>query len=275
MHDHERSHDHEPTPERETRLEHSPMRRTSLEGRVAVVTGGSRGIGAATARILAGSGARVVVTHRDSAEGARVVVESLPGDGHRWVQASATDSDALEALAGSVADIEGRLDVLVNNAATTRVVPHDDLQALDDDLFDRIMRTNVRGPFATIRAFRSLLEPDPGGVVVNISSLAARMANGSNVAYCASKAALENMTVSLARALAPAIRVLAVAPGLVDTDLTKSWDPGRRRQMIERTPLGRLATTDDVASAVLAAVVSLPSTTGVVIPVDGGRPLGG
>lgn len=255
--------------------EPQPMHETSLAGRVAVVTGGSRGIGAATARIFAEAGARVVITHRDSAEGARVVAESLPGEGHRWVQASATDTDALEALAESVADIEGRLDVLVNNAATTRVVPHDDLRALDDDLFDHIMRTNVRGPFATIRAFRSLLESGPGGVVVNISSLAARMANGSNVAYCASKAALENMTVSLARALAPAIRVVAVAPGLVDTELTKGWDPERRRRMIEQTPLGRLATTDDVASAVLAAVIALPSTTGVVIPVDGGRPLGG
>lgn len=250
------------------------MHQTSLGGAVAVVTGASRGIGAAAAHALAAAGARVVLTHRDSADAAHAVAMGLPGEGHRVVRASATDTDALERMAEEIARVDGRLDVLVNNAATTRVIPHDDLGALDDDLFDRIMATNVRGPFATVRALRSLLDADPGGVIVNISSLAARMANGSNVAYCASKAALDNMTLSLARALAPRIRVMSVAPGLVDTELTKGWDPERRRRMIERTPLGRLATPEDVASAVLAAVLSLPSTTGVVIPVDGGRPLG-
>lgn len=245
-----------------------------LDGHVAVVTGGSRGIGAATARALADAGARVVVTHRDSEEGARAVVEGLPGSGHRYVRASAVDTPALRELGRSITDREGRLDALVNNAATTRVVPHGDLEALDDDLFDHVLRTNVRGPFATVRALRPLLDRDPGGVVVNVSSLAARMANGSNVAYCASKAALDNMTRSLARALAPRIRVLSVAPGLVDTELTRGWDPERRRDMLERTPLGRLATPEDVADAVLSAVVSLRSTTGAVIPVDGGRPLG-
>ena len=109
---------------------------------------------------------------------------------------------------------------------------------------------------------------------MNISSLAGRMANGSNVAYCASKAALDNMTASLARALAPRIRVYSVAPGLVDTELTRDWAPERREMMISRTPLGRLATPEDCARAVLAAVTSLPSTTGIVIPVDGGFPLG-
>ncbi|NNM34002.1 MAG: SDR family oxidoreductase [Gemmatimonadetes bacterium] len=246
-----------------------------MAGRVALVTGGSRGIGAATAASLADAGARVIVTHRDSEEGARRVVASLPGAGHRYHQASATDTPALNALADDVSRTEGRLDVLVNNAATTKVIPHDDLHGLDDDFFDRVMETNVRGPFATIRAFRELLEADGGGVIVNISSLASRMGNGSNVAYCASKAALDNMTVSLARSLAPGIRILSVAPGLVDTELTRGWDADRRQEMLDRTPLGRLATVDDVAAAVLAAVVSLPSTTGVSIPVDGGRPLGG
>lgn len=245
-----------------------------LSGQVAVVTGGSRGIGAAIARTLADAGARVVITHRNSAEGANDVRASLSGEGHRVVQASADDTTALHALSASVSRTEGRLDVLVNNAATTRVIPHDDLEALDDDLFDTIMQTNVRGPFATVRACRALLEADGGGTIVNISSLAGRMANGSNVAYCASKAALDNMTASLARALAPRIRVYSVAPGLVDTELTRDWAPERREMMISRTPLGRLATPEDCARAVLAAVTSLPSTTGIVIPVDGGFPLG-
>jgi len=245
-----------------------------LSERVALVTGASRGIGAATARVLSGAGARVVITYKDSAEGAEEVLASLAGDGHRIVQVSATDSDGLRTAAVSVAEIEGRLDLLVNNAATTRIVPHRDLEALDDELFDEILQTNLRGAFATVRAFRSLLAAGEGGVVVNISSLAARMANGSNIAYCASKAGMDNMTMSLARALAPEIRVVSVAPGLVDTELTRAWTPEARGAMIDETPLARLAAPEDVARAVLAVAVDLPMTTGVVIPVDGGRPLG-
>ena len=250
------------------------IRRTPLEGRVALVTGGSRGIGAATARILAQAGARVIITHRDSREGAEDVVGSLAGEGHRIVQAPAADSRAIAAAAASVAAQERRLDILVNNAAMTRPIPHDDLDALDDDFFDRIMRTNVRGAFAAVRAFRPLLTAGDGGLVVNVSSLAARIGGGSNVAYCASKAALDNMTITLARALAPEVRVVSVAPGLVDTELTKGWPPEKRLRQIERTPMGRLATPEDVARSVLAAATLLTFATGIIIPVDGGRPLG-
>jgi len=245
-----------------------------LDGSVALVTGASRGIGAATARLFAEAGARVIITHRDSGDAAEEVRASLPGTGHRVIQASAADTDAVEAAAASVAETEGRLDVLVNNAARTKVIPHADMDALDDDLFDAILQTNVRGTFATIRAFRHLLAEGDGGLVVNISSLAARMAGGSNVAYCASKAAMDNMTVSLARALAPKIRVNSVAPGLVDTEFTKNWDPEVRRRYIERTPLQTLPTPEDIGRAVLAVATHLTATTGAVIPVDGGRPIG-
>jgi 3-oxoacyl-[acyl-carrier protein] reductase len=247
---------------------------TDLSGHVALVTGGSRGIGAATARLFAEAGARVVITHRDSAAEADAVLASMPGDGHRVIQASAADTAAIEAAAASVEEIEGRLDVLVNNAARTKVIPHGDMAALTDDLFDAILQTNVRGTFATVRAFRKLLAEGDGGLVVNISSLAARMAGGSNVAYCASKAAMDNMTVALARALAPAIRVLSVAPGLVDTQFTSQWDPKVKARYLERSVLGRLPTPEDIGRAVLAAATLLPMTTGAIIPVDGGRPLG-
>ena len=245
-----------------------------LDGSVVLVTGASRGIGAATAHAFAHAGARVVLTHRDSAAAAEDVRRSLPGVEHRVIQASAADTRAIEAAAASVAEIEGRLDVLVNNAGLTKVIPHGDLAALDDELFDAILQTNVRGVFATVRAFRRLLEAAGRGLVVNISSLAARSASGSNLAYSASKAAVDNLTVGLARALAPKIRVLSVAPGLVDTQFTSDWDPAVRRRYLERTPLGRLPTATDVALAVLAAATHLPATTGAVIPVDGGRPLG-
>ncbi len=247
---------------------------TRLDGAVALVTGGSRGIGAATARAFAGAGARVVLTHRDSATAAEEVRRSLAGDGHRVIRAPAADTQAIEAAAASVAATEGRLDVLVNNAALTKVIPHGNMEALDDTLFDAILATNVRGVFATVRAFRKLLEAGSGGVVINISSLAAKMAGGSNIAYCASKAAVDNLTVALARALAPKIRVLSVAPGLVDTQFTSGWDPAVRQRYLDRSPLGRLPTPDDVALAVLAAVTHLPATTGAIIPVDAGRPLG-
>jgi 3-oxoacyl-[acyl-carrier protein] reductase len=247
---------------------------TDLKGRVALVTGASRGIGAATATVLAEAGARVVITHRDSAADADAVCAALPGEGHRVIRASAADTPALEAAASSVAETEGRLDVLVNNAARTKVIPHGDMETLTDDLFDAILQTNVRGTFATIRAFRPLLEADDGGVVINISSLAAKTAGGSNVAYCASKAAMDNMTVSLGRALAPKVRVLSVAPGLVETQFTSEWDPKVKERYLQRTALGALPTPEDIGRAVLAAVTLLPMTTGAVIPVDGGRPLG-
>jgi 3-oxoacyl-[acyl-carrier protein] reductase len=247
---------------------------SDLTGHVVLVTGGSRGIGAATARVFAEAGARLVITHRDSADEAEEVLASLPGKGHRVIRASAADTAAIEAAAASVEETEGRLDVLVNNAARTKVIPHGDMETLTDDLFDAIMQTNVRGTFATIRAFRSLLASGDGGLVVNISSLAARTAGGSNVAYCASKAAVDNMTVALARALAPKIRVLSVAPGLVETKFTSQWDPKVKARYLERTPLGRLPSPEDVGQAVLATWTHLTCTTGAIIPVDGGRPLG-
>ena len=247
---------------------------SELDGKVALVTGASRGLGATTAGTLAAAGARVILTHRDSAGDAEQVRAGLPGDGHRVLQASVLESGALAQAARSVAETEGRLDILVNNAGVTKFVPHGDLEGLDDDLFDLIMRTNVRGAFACARAFRSLLAADDGGLIVNITSIAGRTAFGSNVAYCASKAALDSITMSLARALAPEIRVVSVSPGLVDTELSRSWDPAVRQFQIDATPLGRLANPDEVGRAVLAVATTLDFTTGAVIAVDGGRPLG-
>jgi len=171
----------------------------------------------------------------------------------------------------------GRCDILVNCAGTTRFVAHADLDGLDDALFDQILATNVRGPFAAVRALKPLLaaKRDDGatGLVVNISSIAAVTAMGSNVAYCASKAAVDNMTKSLARALAPEVRVLSVSPGLSDTEFVKALDVAWRDEQAARTPLRRLALPEEVAATVVAAATHLTFTTGAVLPVDGGRPL--
>ncbi len=246
----------------------------SLAGRIALVTGASRGIGAAIARTLAREGADVLLVHRDSQAKAETVLRELPAGGHRILQASITDSAALRAAAESIAQREGRLDILINNAGTTRFVPHGDLDALDDALIDQILTTNVRGTFACTRAMRPLLDKSEDAVIINISSIAGRTGFGSNIVYCASKAAVDNMTISLARALGPKIRVLSVSPGVVDTELTRGWDPAVRQKQIDLTPLKRLATIDEVAQAVLAAITLFKGSTGCVFAVDGGRPHG-
>jgi 3-oxoacyl-[acyl-carrier protein] reductase len=243
---------------------------------VAVVTGGTGGIGAAICTALATAGFTVVVGFRRSAAGAESLAAELAGSGHAALSVPVTDSLALRALAAAVGERYERCDVLVNCAGTTRFVPHGDLDGLDDMLIDEILATNVRGSFAAVRALLPLLRVSSqpgGGVVVNISSIAARTAMGSNVMYCASKAALDNMTQSLARALAPAVRVVSVSPGLVDTEFVKSLDAHWRDEQAARTPLGRLAAPEEVAATVVAAVRDLTFTTGCVLPVDGGRPL--
>src|SRR5665213_789095 len=194
---------------------------------VAVVTGGAGGLGTVICGALAREGMRVVVGYNRSAEKAKALAAGLPGGGHAALAAPVTDSAALASLAAEIGKRYGFCDVLVNCSGVTRFVPHGDLDALDDTLIENILSINVRGPFATIRALRPLLEKSkhPGGaVIVNISSIASLTAMGSNVMYCASKAAVDNMTKSLARALAPKIRVVSVAPGVVNNDFIRSMD---------------------------------------------------
>jgi len=245
----------------------------SMQGQVALVTGGGGGIGSVICRKLAHAGARVIITDVNL-DAARAVAESLPGDGHFASDAPVDDSTALKKFAAQVADKYGKLDVLVNCAGVTRQVVHDDLEGLDDELIDRIFRINWRGAFATVRAFKELLAKNSGGAVINISSIAGTTGVGSNVAYCASKAALDSMTRSLARALAPQIRVLSIAPGWVEGEYAKKMDPEMIATQKKLTPLHRLAQADDVANAVLAAAAMLTFSTGDIIHVDGGRPLG-
>jgi len=249
------------------------MMQDQLQGRVAVVTGGSGGIGSSICQHLAHCGATVVLTYRTRRQPAQRIVDSLPGAGHWAAQVAVDDSAALAALASELEAKRGRCDVLVNCAGMTRFVPHAELDALDDELIDQIFRVNWRGAFAAVRAFRPLLRTAGNGLVVNISSIAGVTAMGSNIAYCASKAALDCMTKSLARALAPEIRVVSVSPGLVDTEFVRGLDQKWRDEQAARTPLGRLATPDEVGAAVLAVATTLLYSNGCIIAVDGGRPL--
>jgi 3-oxoacyl-[acyl-carrier protein] reductase len=247
-----------------------------LGSRVAVVVGATGGIGAPVCRRLAGAGASVVVGFRRDAAVATALASSLPsleGNHHSAVQVDVTNPEALQRFAHEIDSRYGRVDVLVNSAGTTRFVRHDDLDSLNDQLIDEIFRTNWRGPFATIRALKPLLVKSGDAVVVNISSIAGVTGVGSNVAYCASKAALNAMTLSLARALAPNVRVVSVSPGVVETEFIQALDQSWLKEQERRTPLGRLAAPDEVADAVLAVATSLRYSTGCIIPVDGGRPL--
>jgi 3-oxoacyl-[acyl-carrier protein] reductase len=248
----------------------------SLANRVALVTGGAGGIGTAVCEELAASGATVVVGYRNSREPAEALVGRLPQSSfvHAALRAPVTDSIALGELAAEIDRRYGRCDILVNCAGTTRFVPHSRLDQLDDALIDEILATNVRGAFATVRALYPLMRRGGDALVVNISSIAAFTAMGSNVMYCASKAALDNMTKSLARALAPEIRVVSVSPGLVDTEFVRKMDKAWHDEQAARTPLKRLATPQEIARAVVAMATSLTFATGVIIPIDGGRPLG-
>ena len=244
---------------------------------VAVVTGASGGIGSAIAQRLASDGMSVVVGYGSSADRAAAVVASLDtsqGQAHTARSIPVTDSAALASLADELGAEYGAVDALVNCAGKTQPVAHDDLDGLTDDIIDDIFATNWRGPFACIRAFRSLLTAADAPVIVNISSVSGVTGQGSNVAYCASKAALDSMTRSLARALGPAIRIVSVSPGWVLGEYAARMPTEILDTQRDATPLGRLATGDDVAAAVSAVVRDLPFTTGTIISVDGGRPLG-
>lgn len=259
---------------------HTPQRKSEgmivgshLSHKVAVVTGAAGGLGSAICRRLAQHGCVVALGYNRSREAADALALALPGDGHFAVRMPVTDAGALSEAASYVEQAVGRADILVNCAGTTQFVPHADLDGLTDSLIDEILSTNVRGPFAAVRAFRKLLAANGDGLVVNISSIAAKTAMGSNVMYCASKAAVDNLTTALARALAPDIRVLSVSPGLIDTEFVRSLDVNWRNEQAALTALGRLATPEEVADTVVAAATLLRFTTGVAIPVDGGRPL--
>jgi 3-oxoacyl-[acyl-carrier protein] reductase len=164
-----------------------------LNGKVAVVAGGSGAIGAASALRLAQGGAKIVIGYNSRPEQADAVVASLPGSGHRAIRIPMLETPLIREAAAVVERDYGRCDVLVNSAGFTRMIPHHDLEALNDDLIDAIFAANVRGPFATIRAFAPLMKRSGDAVIVNISSVAAIVGTGSNIAYGGSKAALDTM----------------------------------------------------------------------------------
>ena len=241
--------------------------------KIALVTGGSGGIGSEICRHLTAADYQVIINYHSNAVKAQATLDSLENDGHSVYQASVTDSEQLTAMAAFVAEKYGHLDVLVNNSGVTTPVPHDNLEGLTDEWIDNIFQINVRGAFACIRAFKSLLEKGNDSIVINISSIAARTGVGSNVAYCASKAAMDSMTRSLGRALAPRIRVVSLSPGWVMGEYARTFPQSYIQDQMDKTPLARIAEASDVAKALIGIVEQFTFSTGCIFPVDGGRPL--
>jgi len=240
----------------------------ALQGKVAIVTGSSSGIGAATVRSLAGAGARVVVNSSRSEAAGRALAADVPGA--IYLRADIAREDEARALVSDAVDQLGRLDILVNNAGTTQVIPHGDLDAATPAVWRRIFDVNVIGTWQVSTAAVPHLRDSGEGTIVNVSSIAGHRPTGSSIPYAASKAAVSHMTSLLANVLGPGIRVNAVAPGLVDTPWTATGDWDVVRRYVEaQAPLGRSATPEDVAEVIMGLVTSR-YVTGEVVLVDGG-----
>lgn len=237
------------------------------------MTGGSSGIGAACAKALAAEGARVVVGYHRGRERAETLIAQLRGKGHAAAAIALDDVAGHEALAQSLQSDFGKLDLLVNSAGYTQRVPHADLETMDPALFNEILGANVGGPFSVTRSLLPLLRRSGDGLVVNVSSVSAFTGSGSNLAYCAAKAALDTLTMSLARAFGPQVRFLSVSPAAVDTDFVSGRSREELQQKAAQTPLGRVVTPDDVARAVVACATHLKTATGTRIVIDGGHTL--
>ena len=247
----------------------APPDDAAFGGQVVLVTGSSSGIGAATATRFASLGATVVINSSTSVAAGQALAGELPVAS--YVRADVSDEDQARRLIDEVVDRHGRLDVLVNNAGTTEVIPHHDLEAASPEVWRRIFDVNVLGTWQVTVAAVDHLRASGRGQVVNVSSLAGERPTGSSIPYACSKAALSHMTRLLANTLAPTVRVNAVAPGLVDTPWTAEW--GTVREFVNaQAPLQRTATPDDVAELIVGLARST-YVTGEVVLVDGGLSL--
>jgi ketoreductase RED2 len=242
-----------------------------LAGKVALVTGSTSGIGAATARSLSAEGATVVINSVSSVEAGEALAAQL-GDAS-YVRADIAKPDEAAALVAQAVRTHGRLDILVNNAGTTVKIPHNDFASVTPEVWAKILGVNVLGTWSvTVAAVPHLHAAADGvggaSVIVNVSSLAGIRPVGSSVPYAVSKAAVNHLTLLLANVLGPDIRVNAVAPGLVDTPWTEEWEL-ERNYVRAMSPLKSSSAPEDVAE-VIVGLVHARQVTGEVVVVDGG-----
>ena len=247
-----------------------------LSGKAAFVTGGSGDIGGAIARGLAKAGADVAVSYVGDAQRAGLSVDAVKKIGRRSlaVQLDQRDSNSIDNSVKTVMAEFGRLDILVNNAGWNIGIPFRDLNALTVDIWDRVMETNLRGPYLLARAFASELRRHKAGRIINIASLAGIIPGGSSIAYASSKAGLIHLTHSLAVALAPDVTVNCIAPGLVEgTRMAERVPEEIKRQARMQAVLGRTGSAEDIAEQAVA-FCRAETVTGQVLVVDGGMPAG-
>ncbi len=244
-----------------------------LKDRVALITGAGTGIGRAIAELFAREGARVAVNYHRSREAAEEVVSQIRSSGGAAISVAADVSKESEvrAMVNLVHGEFGRLDVLVNNAGWSTRIPHDKLEELTDEVWDRTLDINLRGTFYCVRAAVPFLREQPGASIVNIASVAGPTGLGSSLVYAAAKAGVLTMTKSLARALAPQIRVNAISPGLIRTHFGGRLDSDPLFAAEEKiTPLKKLPTVGDAAAVALFLAADAVAITGQTILVDGG-----
>ncbi len=254
------------------------MLQADLRGRTALVTGGASGIGLSTVELLARCGARVALNHLAIDTRGPEQVARLRAQGLEVVAVAGSVAVAGEAEAMVTAAIEqlGRLDYLVNNAgtaATDRPIPPAELDRLDEAFWRTILETNLLGAFRCARTAAEALRA-AGGAIVNVASVAALGRQGSSIAYGASKAALIELTRGLARALAPEVRVNAVAPGHVDSPWTAAWPRAWKEEAANKALLKRRCQPEDIGEAILFLLAGARMVTGQVLVVDGGLLIG-
>ncbi len=242
-----------------------------LTGKVAVITGGSRGIGRAVAEGLADAGADVVIASRklDACEEAAKQIEGATGRRALGVACHVGRWEDCDSLVESVYDAFGRCDVLVNNAGMSPL--YDGLDSVTKDLYDKVHAVNASGPFRLSALFGTKMAAGEGGSIINVTTAGSLRPNATDLPYAMAKASLNALTLGLAEAWAPKVRANLVMPGAFDTDITKAWDPGAKEQAAKINPMGRIGTPSDMVGVCLLLSSSAGSyINGAQILVDGG-----
>jgi 3-oxoacyl-[acyl-carrier protein] reductase len=253
-----------------------------VRGKTAIVTGSAVGVGRATALELARRGANVVINYSRSEDDAREALRLVEAEGARGllVRADVSKDAEVQALVRQAAEAFGGLHILVNNAAMTHFVPFHDLDGMKEEYWDDIFAVNVKGVFFCSRAAAPVIRQSGGGTIVNVASVAGTRAIGSSIAYAASKAAVINMTVALARVLGPEIRVNCVAPGFIETRWLKTglgdkiYEAGRAAET-QRAPLKAVCKPEDVSQLILSLIEGADLVTGQTVTIDGGVGISG
>jgi 3-oxoacyl-[acyl-carrier protein] reductase len=250
----------------------------SIHGKTILVTGGSRGIGKAMCIAFAQEGANIILNYATDHDKAQKALEELKQYSKKVkiFQADVSSPTQVAEMFKFIDKNFDSIDVLINNAGWTRYIPHQKLNLLSSDLFTQILDVHLKGTFlCSVEAIKRMEKNKTESVIINIASTAAFSGMGSNIAYCAAKAGVVNMTKSMARAFGPKIRVNCIAPGLTETEMTASGPKEYLKENIKHTPLKRIATPIDVSNMALNLVDNMNFVTGQTIVVDGGKSLNG